>query len=410
MPEAVTFGTSRELWGSLDRPMAGSLSRRGRRFLRIGGIATWLLSAVPAVLMLAGKYQFGDAAIDLPPRRFALWSAAALVFMAAFWLTTGAVGDDGRKRRARSLLAVQTVAALFMFHFVCTGLETTLLIVVAVQLGLFVPVPVGLLWVLAQTAILAYLGTRHWGASLSVGWTVLAIPPEVLAIFTSYFAGNETRARQELARANAELRATQELLADSSRMAERVRISRDLHDLLGHHLTALSLNLEAARLRTAGEVRDQIESCQALTKLLLSDVRDVVSSLRPSETVDLARVLRPLTDGIPAPKIHLSVPPNFEVSDSEQAQTVVRCVQEIVTNALRHAACDNLWIELSRIGDGLEVRARDDGRGACKVEPGHGLSGMRERVEKLGGRLHVASEPNRGFSLTAWMPLAEGAP
>lgn len=391
--------------------MAGSLSHRGRRFLRIGGTATWLLSAVPAVLMLTGWYRFGGGAgVALAPQRFALWSAAALIFLAAFWLTTGLVGDDDRKQRARALLAVQTVAALFMFHFVCTGLETTLLIVVAVQLGLFVPVPAGLLWVLAQTAILAYLGTLHFGPAIGLGWTALAIPPEVLAIFTSYFAANEARARRELARANAELRATQELLADSIRMAERVRISRDLHDLLGHHLTALSLNLEAARHRSSGEARDQVESAQALTKLLLSDVRDVVSSLRPEDAVDLARVLRPLTEGIPSPTIHLSVPPSFEVRDPEQAHAIVRCVQEIITNARRHAACDNLWIELSRTGDGLEVRARDDGRGAAKLEPGHGLSGMRERLEKLGGRLRFDSAPDRGFRLTAWMPLPEGAP
>ncbi len=79
--------------------MAGSLSRRGRRFLRIGGIATWLLSAVPAVLMLAGRYQFGDATIELPPERFVLWSAAALAFLAAFWLRADPTGAPGYPAR-----------------------------------------------------------------------------------------------------------------------------------------------------------------------------------------------------------------------------------------------------------------------------------------------------------------------
>ena len=393
--------------------MNGTLSGRGRRFLRIGGIATWILSAIPAVLMLLGRYQFGDAVIELSPGRFAMWAAAALVFLAAFWLSTGAVGDPRGRGRARALLAAQTIAALFMFHFVCTGLETTLLIVVAVQLGLFVPVPAGLLWVLAQTATLAWLGVQHWGLTMGLGWTLLAIPPEVLAVFTSYFAGNEARARRELAaanvelaRTNAELRATQELLADSSRMAERVRISRDLHDLLGHHLTALSLNLEAARHQVTGKALDQVESCRALTKLLLSDVRDVVSSLRGEDSVDLARALAPLTEAVGGPEIHLSLPESFAISDPEQAHALVRCVQEIVTNAVKHAACDNLWIEISRADEGLEVRARDDGHGAEALAPGHGLTGMRERLERLGGRLQVASEPEHGFRVTAWVPSA----
>ena len=397
--------------------MASTLSSRGRRFLRIGGIAAWILSGVPAVLMLAGRYRLGDQAVELTPERFALWSTAALVFLAAFWFTTGAVGDGRGRNRARALLAVQTVAALFMFHFVCTGLETTLLIVVAVQLGLFVPVPIGLLWVLTQTALLAWLGVRHWGPMMGIGWTLLAIPPEVLAVFTSFFAGNEARARREvartnreLARTNRELRATQELLADSSRMAERVRISRDLHDLLGHHLTALSLNLEAARHRVSGEARDQVESCQALTKLLLSDVRDVVSSLRGGDSLDLTKALRPLTEGVAGPEIHLSLAESFEVRDPEQAHALVRCVQEIVTNAVKHAGCDNLWIEIERTDEGLEVRARDDGKGAEKLEPGHGLTGMRERLERLGGKLQVASAPDRGFRVTAWMPAPEATP
>jgi len=388
--------------------MTGTLSGRGRRFLRIGGVATWLLSGIPAVLMLSGKYRLGNPGVALQPDRFALWAAAAMVFLAAFWLTTGAVGDERQKGRSRALLAVQTVAALFMFHFVCTGLETTLLIVVAVQLGLFVPVPVGLLWVLVQTAMLAALGVRHWGLDLSLGWTVMAIPPEVLAVFTSYFAGNEATARRELARTNRELQATQELLSDSSRMAERVRISRDLHDLLGHHLTALSLNLEAARHLVRGEGQEQVESCQALAKLLLSDVRDVVSSLRGHDSVDLAKALKPLTEGIAGPAIHMSLPENFEVCEPKQAHALVRCVQEIVTNAVKHADCHNLWIEIEMPDGGLRVRAHDDGQGAKDFDPGHGLTGMRERLEELGGRLQVTSEPEHGFRLTAWLPVAEG--
>ena len=88
------------------------------------------------------------------------------------------------------------------------------------------------------------------------------------------------RSRHGLAAANAELEATRELLAQSVRLAERARIARDLHDLLGHHLTALSLNLEIASHKADGEARERIDTAQSVTKLLLGDVRGVVGALR----------------------------------------------------------------------------------------------------------------------------------
>ncbi len=90
---------------------------------------------------------------------------------------------------------------------------------------------------------------------------------------------------------------------------------------------------------------------------------------------------------------------------NDDAQTLVRCVQEIVTNAIKHSRADNLWIELTKTDGGLRVSARDDGVGADRVVLGNGLLGMTERLESIGGRLRITSEPTRGFSLDAWMPL-----
>ena len=121
--------------------------------------------------------------------------------------------------------------------------------------------------------------------------------------------------------------------------------------------------------------------------------------------MDLARALAPLAEGLPRPRVHLDLPKNLELTDPEQAQALVRCVQEIVTNTGKHADAENLWIEFRTTAGGLEVRARDDGRGARDVQPGHGLSGMRQRLEGLGGRLQVVTEPDRGFQVEAWIPL-----
>ncbi len=384
--------------------------RQGRRFLRAAGVSAWILSGAPAVLMVLGLLELDGDRFTLPAGKFSLWLGAAAVYGAAFWLSSEVAGRERPPRVASYLLMAQSVAALAMFGLVCTGLETTLLVVVAVQLGLFVRLPVGLLWVALQTALLGGLGIGHWGLSRSLFWAgIIGFPMEVLAMFTSYFAASQARARHELARANAELKATQEIVAESRQMAERARISRELHDLLGHHLTALSLNLEAARHQAEGSLREVIERCQSLTKLLLGDVRDALRSLRGETAVDLQRVLGPLVADIPRPRIHLEVPDELALEDPERAQAVVRCVQEIVTNAVRHSHAENLWLEVSQRQGRLQVLGRDDGRGAREIRPGQGLSGMRERLESLGGSLETESPAEGGFHIRALIPLPVSA-
>ncbi|MDA2927511.1 histidine kinase [Acidobacteria bacterium AH-259-G07] len=381
---------------------------QGRRFLRAAGLSAWILSGTPAVLMLLGGLTIGDFILKLSAGEFAVWLGAAVVFLVSFWLASDLIGSDRHRNRSRILLLVQTVAALSMFHLVCTGLETTLLVVVAAQLGLFVPLPVGLGWVFMQTLALGWLATVHWGSGFALAWIVFSVPFEALTLFTSYFAASESGARHKLARANAELRATQELLAESSRIAERSRISRDLHDLLGHYLVALSLNLETALHLSEGKERQQIEKCQSLTKRLLKDLRGVVKKIRGDRSVDLVRILKPLVAEIPRPKIHLNLPDNLEIEDPDRAHAIIRCVQEVITNAAKHAFAENLWIDFVGTEEGLEVRAYDDGQGAKGLKEGSGLRGMRERLEKLGGRLEIKAVPEEGFRLNVSIPLSGG--
>jgi len=91
--------------------------------------------------------------------------------------------------------------------------------------------------------------------------------------------------------------------------------------------------------------------------------------------------------------------------DPAGALAVLRCAQEIVTNAARHAAAQNLWLTLTQQEGSLMLSARDDGRGAQELRPGNGLRGMRERLESAGGTLLVKTAPGQGFSLCATVPL-----
>lgn len=381
--------------------------RSGRRFLRAAGVSAWVLSGTPVILMLQGV-TIGDTYVRLTPGQFGFWLAAALIFIVAFWWTSGDVGTVVHRRRSRMLLLVQTAAALSMFHFVCTGLETTLLALVAAQLGLFFPLLTGLAWVVLQTLALIGLAWLHWENLISLTWISLTTPFAVLCLFVSYFAASQAEARRNLQQANSELRATRQLLAETSRLVERTRISRELHDLLGHHLVALSLNMEVAVHKSNSAVKEPLERCQRLSKRLLSDLRDVVREIQSADPIDLGSILSPLVEDIPNPKIHSDLPQDLEIEDAEIVHTIVRCVQEIVTNTVKHARARNLWIQVRRTSDGIEIEGKDDGLGSDgAVTQGRGLRGMTERLRELGGQIEFGTAPGQGFFLNATIPTSE---
>ena len=127
---------------------------------------------------------------------------------------------------------------------------------------------------------------------------------QLFALGAAVLAGREAKAREELALANAELLATREANASATRTAERLRIARDLHDSMGHRLTALRLQLEVAKNSTGDQQTQAIAASSDLSKLLLGEVREVVSAMREEAPMDLEQALsaprreRPPTEGL----------------------------------------------------------------------------------------------------------------
>src|SRR5699024_1887881 len=153
------------------------------------------------------------------------------------------------------------------------------------------------------------------------------------------------------------------------------------------HLTALTLNLEVASHLAAEPAAGHVRKAQATAKHLLADVREVVTEMRQDDALDLTQALRGLIEGVPSIDVHLDLPPRFAVEDPRRAQLLLRCVQEILTNTVRHARARNLWLRFERVaGNELHLSSRDDGRGAANLRPGNGLAGMRERLAEFGGR------------------------
>jgi len=363
-------------------------------WLITAGLVTWVASAVPATLAIAAGRITGISA--------AVWLAAFVAFGIAYCVVC--FGRSATVRAERVLVAVQSIAGVVMIAIARDGFAGATLVVAAAQLVGIVPPRIAAAWIGLQTAALVAVFLWLGGpvTALTAGGAYLGF--QMFAMATSTLTVLERTAREELARANAELRATQALLAEDSRVAERLRISRDLHDMLGHHLTALSLQLEVASRLASGPASERVAEAHAITRLLLSDVRDVVSRLRESSRFDLASAIRGLADAATPLHVHVDVADGATIEDPLQAHAILRCVQEVITNAMRHAQARNLWIAVQRRDDGIVLTARDDGRGVDAVTSGNGLRGMRERFEELSGRVDFSSKPGAGFEVQAFVP------
>jgi signal transduction histidine kinase len=370
------------------------------RLATLAGLGTWAVIGVPALLELAG-----DPSRLLEPYWW-VWLSAYLGFGALFAMITLDKFENASPQPQRVLLFLQTVlAAAAVLALPDYGFLAILFIITASHAAHVLPLKGSFAWVVAQTLFIGVVTLLNYPNPAIAGIQTLAyFGFQLFALLTTHGALKEAAGHQKLARLNAELRATQELLAESSRMGERIRISRELHDLLGHHLTVLSLNLEVATHVTEGKAKAHVQKAQSISKLLLADVREVVSNMRTANVVDVGGALNALVQDVPNLEIHLAVPSDLGIDDVSRAQVIVRCVQEIITNTVRHANAQNLWIELEQTAGGIKVHARDDGKGSSEVRVGNGLLGMRERLEGFGGRLEVSSSTGRGFTLDAWVP------
>ena len=328
------------------------------------------------------------------------WSVGYVVFIGAYALAARTRLDE---RERTALLVLQSLSALYLVWLYPNFLITALLVVVSWQIAWSTTLRRAIGAVLAQSAALALMKCVDQADGMSLLVLVSTCGFELFAVSAAHLARSEASARQSLANANAELRATHALLADNARMAERLRISRDLHDVLGHNLTSLTVHLDVASRLAQGASVEHVRCARTIAGTLLDEVRGVVSQIRV-QPVDLRATLLSLTEGLPGLRVELTLPDELTALDPTRADAILRCVQELITNTLRHAQAQELAIEIRQSLDGaLSIAARDDGRGGEVVE-GQGLAGMRERFEALGGSLSIACAPGRGCSVQGQIP------
>ena len=371
--------------------------------LRYAGLFTWLCASIPLFLM---QYWYES---PLGLNQYLAWWVLHLVFGLTYWNQVKALPVRSSLSHRLVTISVLTICALGVSMMAETALGGILLLIVAGLLPWMLPAAPALAWLIGQNVLLVLVINDIPDISFSnavlAGGLFLGI--SLFAFMSGVVTLRQHIARDALRKVNSELRATQALLADNTRIAERVRIARELHDLVGHHLTALTLNLEVATHLVDGKGLEHVQQAHSLAKLLLADVREVVNDMRVDDKVDLAAALRTLVSGVPEPRIHLDLPLELAMTDPRRAQVLLRCTQEMITNSVRHARAKNLWISLIHDVDGVALTARDDGRGVHSVEAGNGLIGMAERLRQLGGELKIETSQGAGFSLHAWIP-AEG--
>lgn len=252
------------------------------------------------------------------------------------------------------------------------------------------------------------VGMDHTPRPLTLALGILEVSAfTVFAFGCGYLVVREEAGRHLLVRTNAELRATQVLLEDSSRLGERLRIARELHDAIGHRLTALSIHLQLASRLVAGPAAEPVHEAHQVTRLLLHEVRDVVGTVREDRAINLRQALEILTQGIPHLRIHLSIADELDHLDPPRAHNLFRSIQEAVTNAIRHSGARNVWIALSSSDRSWQLDISDDGLGTEEVTLGNGLCGIRERMEQFGGSLHIVSRTGEGFRLRGILPAED---
>jgi len=241
-------------------------------------------------------------------------------------------------------------------------------------------------------------------------------------VLVSQMRLNEQHAREEAEGLAAQLESANRQLTEHASQAEelaatqeRNRLAREIHDNLGHYLTVVNVQLEAARLTLDSDparTLDALNKAQELAKKGLNAVRESITALRVSPVEN-----RPLDDAILElieESKETGMVTEFKLIgesrpvESKSALALYRAVQEGLTNVHKHSQASwvHVVLDLSQ-SDQIRLSLLDDGVGAADTSSGFGLIGLRERIHLLGGELTIQTQPNQGFRLEVSIPAME---
>ena len=363
--------------------------------LYLAAYVAWLAVLLVLLSTPADRFLDGD-------RNTAL--IVLIIFLAAF------VGKGLQARGLRHwsdypLLAIEGLAVLVLCFLWPRNMAPVLAIIFIADCAMLLSATALIAVALALNVVLWLIVSRAW--NVSQPWLVLLsyYGFQMFAALTAWYARRSEQTANDLRETNAHLLATRSLLEESARDGERLRLARELHDVAGHKLTALKLNLAALERNGDATTQASVKVVSQLATELLDDIRGVVSQIRQHDGLDMRQALEQLIAPLPTPRIHLDVHADARVDSVAQADTLLRVVQEALTNIVRHAHAANAWIALERVGDVVKLSIRDDGRGEVPLREGFGLKGMRERLALVAGGLEISRRGEAGVVLDITMPL-----
>lgn len=351
-----------------------------------GGAIRWDAIDHPVIWLAYLPLFFIPWFIRLPSATQMIWAGIGLVVFLAFYFAS-------IKAAGWRLLALACASLILSFALAFTGSNWTVIAVYA-------------------AAMIAELRPA-WRASLGVGGfaaasSTLAVatgqPPFywVLGVFLMLMVGIGNISRAALQDKNRALAAAQGGVRQFAAAAERERIARDLHDLLGRTLTLVALKADlAARLsadapdKAAAEMRD----VAAAAREALAEVRAAVSGMTGAT---LAREITSSQTALAAAGIACEMVGDADAIDPGTSAVLAMALREAVTNVIRHSGARSCRIALVQQQGGLELKVSDDGDGAA-VRPGGGIAGLRSRLGAAGGDLVVEGDA-LGTRLTARLP------
>ncbi|WP_119295616.1 sensor histidine kinase [Streptomyces sp. YIM 130001] len=240
---------------------------------------------------------------------------------------------------------------------------------------------------------------------------VLGVGPEVGLMIPALLGGFSMVAVGQLVRTTVQLREARAQVAQLAANEERLRLARDLHDLLGHSLSLITLKSELAGRMLPDrpeQAASQVADIEAVGRQALADVREAVTGYRRPR---LAGELAAAQEALRAVGMTAAVPGELPsaLGDAQEA-ALAWTLREAVTNVVRHSGGHRCVVGVVRRetldGPVVELSVEDDGAGPSGAAPGNGLAGLTERLAAAGGTLETGAAPGHGFRLVARVPAA----
>ncbi|GAA1059676.1 sensor histidine kinase [Agromyces bracchium] len=290
---------------------------------------------------------------------------------------------------------------------------------VALAFAIILAVARGALGWAVVSVVTGWVAAIVLAASLGPTWHPLRIAATTALLAACFGIGTFVRVRRERARAYRADLAQRRRTAEEQ---ERMRIARELHDVIGHALSQINVQASVGLHlmdRDPDQARSALEHVKTTSKTALEEVRTVLGVIRSEGVDDAAAPLAPqaeladlpvLVAGVAAPGFEAELVDRLDSAPPRAVQfAAYRIAQEALTNVVRHAGASRAVVVVERLGDDLLLTVDDDGRGVQGEIEGGGILGMRERAALLGGTVAVERSPRGGTRVTARLPWGAGA-